>query len=95
MKPVISQLSVDPPNSLKQHPDVPSVNEVDDILVSCVGQMAVTSASDVLWKPLNHEVSLDLFAFSFIRTSLGFMLRLCAKKWSCMDALFVKKWRTV
>ncbi|XP_071732709.1 uncharacterized protein At3g06530 isoform X2 [Rutidosis leptorrhynchoides] len=56
LKPVISQLCVDPPNNLEQHPDVPSLNEVDDILVSCVGQMAVTSASDVLWKPLNHEV---------------------------------------
>ncbi|KVI04528.1 hypothetical protein Ccrd_017155 [Cynara cardunculus var. scolymus] len=56
LKPIISQLVVDPPSSLEQHPDVPSVNEVDDVLVSCVGQMAVTSASDLLWKPLNHEV---------------------------------------
>lgn len=56
LKPIISQLVVDPPSSLEQHPDVPSVNEVDDMLVSCVGQMAVTSASDLLWKPLNHEV---------------------------------------
>ncbi|GKD98094.1 ARM repeat superfamily protein, partial [Tanacetum coccineum] len=29
---------------------------VDDVLVSCVGQMAVTSASDLLWKSLVHEV---------------------------------------
>ncbi|KAF5805582.1 putative U3 small nucleolar RNA-associated protein [Helianthus annuus] len=56
LKPIISQLVVDPPTSLEDHPDVPSVNEVDDVLVSCVGQMAVTSASDLLWKPLNHEV---------------------------------------
>nr|XP_043631361.1 uncharacterized protein At3g06530 isoform X2 [Erigeron canadensis] len=56
LKPIISQLGVDPPSSLEQHPDVPNVNEVDDMLISCVGQMAVTSASDLLWKPLNHEV---------------------------------------
>ncbi|KAK1419459.1 hypothetical protein QVD17_28628 [Tagetes erecta] len=56
LKPIISQLGVDPPSSLELHPDVPSVDELDDVLVSCVGQMAVTSASDLLWKPLNHEV---------------------------------------
>ncbi|KAI3712588.1 hypothetical protein L1987_71147 [Smallanthus sonchifolius] len=56
LKPIISQLGVDTPSSLEHHPDVPSVNEVDDMMVSCVGQMAVTSASDLLWKPLNHEV---------------------------------------
>ncbi|XP_076945325.1 uncharacterized protein At3g06530-like [Bidens hawaiensis] len=56
LKPIISQLVIDPPTNLEHHPDVPSVNEVDDVLVSCVGQMAVTSASDLLWKPLNHEV---------------------------------------
>ncbi|XP_023757327.1 uncharacterized protein At3g06530 [Lactuca sativa] len=56
LKPIVSQIGVDPPSSLEQHPDVPSVNEVDELLVSCVGQMAVTSASDLLWKPLNHEV---------------------------------------
>ena len=66
MKPIISQLLVDPPSSLEQHPDVPSVNEVDDVLVSCVGQMAVTSASDLLWKPLNHEVSLQSVSARFI-----------------------------
>nr|GEY19132.1 ARM repeat superfamily protein [Tanacetum cinerariifolium] len=56
LKPITSQLEVDPPSSLEQHPEVPSVNEVDDVLVSCVGQMAVTSASDLLWKSLVHEV---------------------------------------
>lgn len=56
LKPVISQLGVDPPSSLENHTGVPSVSEVDDVLVLCVGQMAVTSASDLLWKPLNHEV---------------------------------------
>ncbi|XP_076957841.1 uncharacterized protein At3g06530-like [Bidens hawaiensis] len=56
LKPIISQLVIDPPTNLEHYPDVPSVNEVDDVLVSCVGQMAVTCASDLLWKPLNHEV---------------------------------------
>ncbi|KFK38114.1 hypothetical protein AALP_AA3G071300 [Arabis alpina] len=56
LKPIVSQLVVEPPSSLKEHPHVPSVEEVDDLLVSCIGQMAVASGSDLLWKPLNHEV---------------------------------------
>ncbi|KAL1211858.1 hypothetical protein V5N11_023843 [Cardamine amara subsp. amara] len=55
LKPIVSQLVVEPP-SLKEHPHVPTVEEVDDLLVSCIGQMAVASGSDLLWKPLNHEV---------------------------------------
>ncbi|XP_060203327.1 uncharacterized protein At3g06530 isoform X2 [Lycium barbarum] len=55
-KPIVSQLVTDPPATLVQYPNVPSVEEVDDILVACVGQMAVTAGSDLLWKPLNHEV---------------------------------------
>ncbi|XP_010486163.1 PREDICTED: uncharacterized protein At3g06530-like [Camelina sativa] len=56
LKPIVSQLVVEPPSSLKEHPHVPSVEEVDELLVSCIGQMAVASGSDLLWKPLNHEV---------------------------------------
>lgn len=56
LKPVVSQLLVEPPPSLEEHPDIPSVMEVDDVLVSCIGQMAVTAGSDLLWKPLNYEV---------------------------------------
>ncbi|CAI9091980.1 OLC1v1027104C1 [Oldenlandia corymbosa var. corymbosa] len=56
LKPLVSQLVMEPPPSLQQHPEVPSVDEVDNILVSCIGQMAVTAGSDLLWKPLNHEV---------------------------------------
>ncbi|CAA7017065.1 unnamed protein product [Microthlaspi erraticum] len=56
LKPIVSQLVVEPPSSLKEHPNVPSVEEVDELLVSCIGQMAVASGSDLLWKPLNHEV---------------------------------------
>ncbi|XP_075111294.1 uncharacterized protein At3g06530 isoform X2 [Nicotiana tabacum] len=56
LKPIVSQLVTDPPATLVQNPNVPSVEVVDDLLVACVGQMAVTAGSDLLWKPLNHEV---------------------------------------
>ncbi|XP_043702680.1 uncharacterized protein At3g06530, partial [Telopea speciosissima] len=56
LKPIISQLVEEPPASLEGFPHLPSIQEVDDILVVCVGQMAVTAGSDLLWKPLNHEV---------------------------------------
>ncbi|XP_062092226.1 uncharacterized protein At3g06530 [Humulus lupulus] len=56
LKPIVSQLTIEPPSSLEEHQNLPSVKEVDDLLVVCIGQMAVTAATDVLWKPLNHEV---------------------------------------
>ncbi|KAL5728414.1 hypothetical protein ACHQM5_001504 [Ranunculus cassubicifolius] len=56
LKPIVSQLVAEPPNSVDEITDVPSVKEVDDTLVACLGQMAVTAGSDLLWKPLNHEV---------------------------------------
>ncbi|KAL9275650.1 hypothetical protein AKJ16_DCAP21377 [Drosera capensis] len=56
LKPIVSQISVEPPASFEDCPGVPSVTEVDDLLVSCIGQMAVTAGSDLLWKPLNYEV---------------------------------------
>ncbi|XP_021845733.2 uncharacterized protein At3g06530 isoform X2 [Spinacia oleracea] len=56
LKPIVSQLIVEPPAGIEDHPDIPSLEEVDDILVSCAGQMAVTAGSDLLWKPLNYEV---------------------------------------
>ncbi|KAF5193642.1 U3 small nucleolar rna-associated protein [Thalictrum thalictroides] len=56
LKPIVSQLVAEPPHSMEDFPDVPSVEEVDDLLVTCLGQMAVTAGSDLLWKPLNHEV---------------------------------------
>ncbi|KAG9452219.1 hypothetical protein H6P81_005123 [Aristolochia fimbriata] len=56
LKPIVSQLIAEPPATLEQFPNIPSVKEVDDILVSCLCQMAVTAGTDVLWKPLNHEV---------------------------------------
>lgn len=56
LKPIVSQLIVEPPANLEEHVNVPSVDEVDDLLVVCIGQMAVTAGTDLLWKPLNHEV---------------------------------------
>ncbi|KAK9913977.1 hypothetical protein M0R45_037776 [Rubus argutus] len=56
LKPIVSQLVVEPPLPPEEHSDIPSVEEVDDLLVVCIGQMAVTAGSDLLWKPLNFEV---------------------------------------
>ncbi|XP_015877759.3 uncharacterized protein At3g06530 isoform X1 [Ziziphus jujuba] len=56
LKPIVSQLVIEPPISVEEHFNIPSVKEVDDLLVVCIGQMAVTAGSDLLWKPLNHEV---------------------------------------
>jgi U3 small nucleolar RNA-associated protein 10 len=56
LKPIVSQLVVEPPTLLEEHPAIASVNEVDELLVVCIGQMAVTAGTDLLWKPLNHEV---------------------------------------
>lgn len=55
LKPIATQLTMDPP-PVENHLCTPSVKEVDDLLVACVGQMAVAAGSDLLWKPLNHEV---------------------------------------
>ncbi|KAL5745887.1 hypothetical protein ACOSP7_027033 [Xanthoceras sorbifolium] len=56
LKPIVSQLVTEPPADLEEHLNVPSLKEVDDLLVVCIGQMAVTAGTDLLWKPLNHEV---------------------------------------
>ncbi|MBA0732095.1 hypothetical protein Gogos_016206 [Gossypium gossypioides] len=56
LKPIVSQLVIEPPTSVGEQIDVPSLKEVDDLLVVCIGQMAVTAGTDLLWKPLNHEV---------------------------------------
>ncbi|KAG8082909.1 hypothetical protein GUJ93_ZPchr0014g46634 [Zizania palustris] len=56
LKPIISQFVMEPSEHLVSVPDALSVEEVDETLVLCLGQMAVTARSDVLWKPLNHEV---------------------------------------
>ncbi|EFH59107.1 predicted protein [Arabidopsis lyrata subsp. lyrata] len=50
--PILSQAVVKPPSSLKEHPHVPTVEKVDEWLVSCITQMA-TSYSDLA---LKHEV---------------------------------------
>ncbi|KAJ0970620.1 hypothetical protein J5N97_018579 [Dioscorea zingiberensis] len=56
LKPIVSQFVVELPTSLEPSSDAPSVEEVNELIVVCLGQMAVTSRSDVLWQPLNHEV---------------------------------------
>lgn len=56
LKPIVSQIVLEPPTATDISLDMPSVEEVDEILVLCLGQMAVTAHSDVLWKPLNYEV---------------------------------------
>ncbi|XVF11247.1 hypothetical protein REPUB_Repub08aG0010100 [Reevesia pubescens] len=38
LKPIVSQLVIEPPTSIEEHPDIPSVKEVDDLLVVCIGQ---------------------------------------------------------
>lgn len=49
---------VEPPITAGGLLDIPTMEDVDETLVLCLGQMAVTAHSDVLWKPLNHEVSI-------------------------------------
>jgi len=56
LRPIVSQLVIDPPTLLDDSMNIPSVKDVDDLVVLCIGQMAVTAGSDLLWKPLNHEV---------------------------------------
>jgi len=50
---------VEPPESIESILDAPSIEEVDETIILCLGQMAVTARSDVLWKPLNHEVGIS------------------------------------
>jgi U3 small nucleolar RNA-associated protein 10 len=57
--PIVSQLLVEPP--IEDSSDIiltewATVRQMDDTLVSCLGQMALTAGTDLLWKPLNHEV---------------------------------------
>ncbi|XP_073001076.1 uncharacterized protein At3g06530 isoform X2 [Typha latifolia] len=60
LKPIVSQLVVEPPSSLESLMSGPTIEEVDETLVMCLGQMAITARSDVLWKPLNHEVLMQM-----------------------------------
>ncbi|KAJ1389579.1 U3 small nucleolar RNA-associated protein 10 [Sesbania bispinosa] len=71
LRPIISQLVIDPPALLDDSMNIPSVKEVDDLLVMCIGQMAVTAGSDLLWKPLNHEVSSETTVSEIIYTSFS------------------------
>ncbi|GJP59186.1 hypothetical protein CLOP_g9423 [Closterium sp. NIES-67] len=35
---------------------IPSISDVDDELVTCLGEMTIAGGSDILWKQLNHQV---------------------------------------
>ena len=52
--PLIEQISVEKPSNTTQ--SIPSSQDMDEALVTCIGQMAITAGTDLLWKPLNHEV---------------------------------------
>lgn len=75
LKPIVSQLVIEPPTSIKEQTDVPSLKEVDDLLVVCIGQMAVTAGTDLLWKPLNHEVG--FYPFCPFELRIAFFLIPC------------------
>ena len=66
MKPIVSQFVVEPPESIESILAAPSIEEVDETIILCLGQMAVTAQSDVLWKPLNHEVGISLRFSDFL-----------------------------
>ncbi|KAI5081132.1 hypothetical protein GOP47_0004315 [Adiantum capillus-veneris] len=62
LRPLVQQISIERPlvdeaesDSLEWHP---TTQDMDSALVACLGQMAITAGTDLLWKPLNHEVLL-------------------------------------
>jgi len=71
LRPIVSQLVVDPPVLLNDSMNILSVKEVDDLLVVCIGQMAVTAGSDLLWKPLNHEVNFMISILFYCSLMIG------------------------
>lgn len=60
--PLVEQITVEKPSLEKSASNtlewIPSSQDMDDVLVACLGQMAITAGTDLLWKPLNHEVLL-------------------------------------
>ena len=46
-----------PAGQIASASELPSRRDMEVVLVQCLGQMALTSGSDVLWKQLNHQVS--------------------------------------
>lgn len=66
LKPIISQVMVEALVSFKEHLNIPSVKEVDDLSVLCMGQMFVTARTGHLWKPLNHQGILFFFLPSIL-----------------------------
>lgn len=60
--PLVQQIAVEKPGLDKAASSgsewIPSIQDMDSALVACLGQMAITAGTDLLWKPLNHEVLL-------------------------------------
>lgn len=63
LRPIVAQLLVDTPPGLSnvdgdeaKDEGTATLEDMDGALVSCLGQMALTAGTDLLWKPLNHEV---------------------------------------
>jgi hypothetical protein len=63
LRPIVAQLLVDAPPGLTnvdgdkdKDEGTATLEDMDGALVSCLGQMALTAGTDLLWKPLNHEV---------------------------------------
>ncbi|KAF3780855.1 Magnesium-chelatase subunit [Nymphaea thermarum] len=46
---------IDLPALYDQNLVMPTVQEVDDLLVPCLGQMVLTAGTDLLWKALNRK----------------------------------------
>ncbi|XP_026411093.1 uncharacterized protein At3g06530-like [Papaver somniferum] len=46
LKPLVRQLAIEPPSSLEEFPDMPCVERVDDSLVACLRQMAISLGSE-------------------------------------------------
>ncbi|KAH7283024.1 hypothetical protein KP509_35G057300 [Ceratopteris richardii] len=56
--PLVKQISIQRPVIENESEMIPSTVDMDNALISCLGRMAITAGSDLLWKPLNHEVLL-------------------------------------
>ncbi|MCO5557096.1 hypothetical protein L7F22_010652 [Adiantum nelumboides] len=62
LEPLVQQVSVDRPPLDEAESNgmewFPTTQDMDSALVACLGQMAIAAGTDLLWKPLNHEVLL-------------------------------------
>ncbi|KAL3702523.1 hypothetical protein R1sor_020545 [Riccia sorocarpa] len=81
LEPIVTQICADPTSSLSTTDQVPTVEEMDDTIVACLVQMALTAGSDLLWKPLNHQVLMSTRHHSERSRLLGLrVVKLLAEK---------------